>query len=93
VKFEYDNKFGFFTACPRFIGTGMHMEVKLKLDKMSKEEINAWIEGKGFKWRYVQGKDKQVLMENKATIGKTETEMLCNLLFYVRDVLEENRKG
>ena len=91
VKFEYDNKFGFFTASPRFIGTGMHMEVKMQLDTMGKEEINEWIEGKGFKWRYVEG--KVVLMENKATIGKTETEMLCNLLFYMRDLLEENRKG
>ena len=91
VKFEYDNKFGFFTASPRFIGTGMHMEVKMQLDTMGKEEINEWIEGKGFKWRYVQG--KVMLMENKATIGKTETEMLCNLLFYMRDLLEENRKA
>ena len=29
VKFEYDNKFGLFTACPRFFGTEMQMEVGL----------------------------------------------------------------
>ena len=58
------------------------MEVKRLLDKMSKEAINEWIESKRFKWRYVQG--KVVLMENKATIIKTESEMLCNLLLYMR---------
>ena len=85
VKFKYDNKFGLFNACPRFIGTEMHGS-GVMLNKMSKDAINEWIESKGFKWKYIQGKAE--LMENKATIGKTESEILCNLLFYMRDILE-----
>ena len=36
---------------------------------------------------------KVLLMGNKAMIVKNKTEMFCNLLFYIKDILNENRNG
>ena len=87
IKFEYDNKFGFFTSCPRYVGTGMKIKVDLSLPNVNKEDMDLWILEKGYKWNK---KGDLIELENVKTIGLTETEMLCNLLFYLKDVIEMN---
>ena len=88
ISFEYDKKFGFFTSNPKYVGTGMRIRIQLKLEKLIKEDLDLWVEGKGYIWKDLG--DGVIEIENKITIGMSETEMLCNLLFYIRDIFELN---
>ena len=92
IPFEYDNKFGFFTSNPLFLGTGMSIKVKLIINNSDEEKIqNLQDNNKIFTLTILEKKENKsmiLLIENKVSIGLSETELLCSLLFYLKNIIE-----
>ena len=90
LRFEYDEKFGFFTTDPRYVGIGMKIKFKLIINKLNDNDLNQWTKNKGMIWKKLN--HNEVEFENFLTLGFSETEMLTNLLFYIHDIIELDSK-
>ena len=80
IPFEYDNKFGFFTSNPLFLGTGMKIKIKIMLNNINEENIKNYQNDKIFTLKILEKKENNsmiLLIENKVSIGLSETELLC----------------
>ena len=96
LKFLYNERTGFITACPRFIGTGLLLKIQIKLGTLERDDIEYVMKGKEFAWKIVKDVDnKEYLIEliNKYTIGLSETEVLTKLLGYINELFEVEKKG
>jgi len=85
IRFEYDDKLGFFTSDPNYIGTGMKIKFNLIINKLNESNLNEWVKDKGYIWKKIN--DNEIEFQNILTIGLSETEMLANLLFYIHDII------
>ena len=93
IPFEYDNKFGFFTSNPLFLGTGMKIKIKIMLNNINEENIKNYQNDKIFTLKILEKKENNsmiLLIENKVSIGLSETELLCSLLFYLKNIIESD---
>jgi protein-arginine kinase len=89
IKFAFDDKFGFLTTCPKYVGNGIKISVDLKLASINEEFLNNYVEDKNMSWSVVNNnKDGKVIIrfENKSSYGQSETEMLCNWLYYINEI-------
>ena len=89
IKFAFDDKFGFLTTCPKYVGNGIKISVDLKLPSVNEEFLNKYVEDKNMSWSLVNNnKDGKVIIrfENKSSYGQSETEMLCNWLYYINEI-------
>lgn len=68
------------------------MRVSIEITtKLNDDDINYWINGKGFSYKRTEN---GIVLENINTIGITETEMLCNILFFIKDFIDyDNTKN
>jgi protein arginine kinase len=89
INFEFNKKFGYLTSNPHFIGNGMRIQIDLKLNNLN-EEINILNENKDFKWEKIN--DGYIRLENLISIGISEVEMLCNLIVYIKQLIEMDGK-
>ena len=92
IKFAFDDKLGFLTTCPKFMGNGIKIRVDLKLKSLNEEFLNKYIEDKNMMWSVVDLNNNGkviVKFENKSSYGQSETEMLCNWLFYINELVNE----
>ena len=89
INFEFNKKFGYLTSNPHFIGNGMRIQIDLKLNNLN-EEINILNENKDFKWEKIN--DSYIRLENLISIGISEVEMLCNLIVYIKQLIEMDGK-
>ena len=85
IRFEYDEKLGFFTSDPNYIGTGMKIKFTLTINKLNENNLNEWVKDKGYIWKKIN--DNEIEFKNILTIGLSETEMLANLLFYIQNII------
>ena len=92
IKFAFDDKFGFLTTCPKFMGNGIKICADLKLRSLNEEFLNKYIEDKDMTWSLIDtNKDKIIVrFENKSSYGQSETEFLCNWLFYINELVNNN---
>ena len=89
IKFAFDDKFGFLTTCPKYVGNGIKISVDLKLPSINDDFLNKYVEDKNMSWSVVNSnKDGKIIirLENKSSYGQSETEMLCNWLFYINEI-------
>ena len=89
IKFAFDDKFGFLTTCPKYVGNGIKISVDLKLASINEEFLNKYVEDKNMSWSVVNNnKDGKVIIrfENNSSYGQSETEMLCNWLYYINEI-------
>jgi protein-arginine kinase len=92
IKFEFDEKFGFLTTCPKFMGNGIKLCVDLKLKTLNEEFLNSYTQEKNMTWSIIDiNKINKIIVrfENKSSYGQSETEMLCNWLFYINELVNE----
>lgn len=91
IKFAFDDKLGFLTTCPKYMGNGIKISVDLKLKSLNEEFLNKYIEDKDMSWSLVnKDKDGKIIIrfENKGSFGQSETEMLCNWLYYINEIID-----
>ena len=85
LKFNYNSQIGFMTASPIYLGTGMRVELNLKLQKLKFNDIQKVLNDSEF---VVEEKNGCFTLTNKITIGHSETEILCNLLGITKKIID-----
>jgi arginine kinase len=92
LKFSYDKRLGFITACPRFIGTGLIIKSVLKLTHLAKseEKLNNILSKTDFAFKVVDPELGTVELTNKYTIGRSETDLLTNLVCAINDLVDQD---
>ena len=71
----------------------MNIKVKLILNKLNEEKIQNFQNDKIFTLKILEKKENNsiiILIENKVSIGLSETELLCSLLFYLKNIIESD---
>src|SRR5258708_7760247 len=105
VPYSYHGEFGFLTACPTNVGTGMRASVLIHLPglNLTKEisRVLTSLQQMGLTYRGLYGEGSEVVgnflqISNQTTLGRTEEDLLDLLLRVVRHVVEreeEARRG
>ena len=87
LKFNYNKQIGFMTASPIYLGTGMRIELKLKLNKLKFEDVEKKLKNTEF---VVENGGGGIVIINKKTIGQSETYLLCKLLENVKKIIKDD---
>jgi protein arginine kinase len=96
LPYAYHSEFGFLTACPTNVGTGMRASVLIHLPGLvlTKEmgKVLAGLQQMGLTYRGLYGEGSDVVgnffqISNQTTLGKTEDELLQQLLTVVKKVI------
>jgi len=102
IEFAFDNTFGYLTACPTNVGTGMRASVMVHLPGlvMTKQLVDLLpsVSEKGFAIRGFRGEGTEALgdfyqMSNQSTLGQTEGEIIETLSREVEEVLAEEERA
>ena len=98
VPFAYHREFGFLTACPTNVGTGLRASVLVHLPGLvlTKEigRVLVGLQQVGLTYRGLYGEGSEVVgnlfqISNQTTLGKSERELLDYLQDIVRHVIEK----
>jgi protein arginine kinase len=102
LGYSISKKYGYLTACPNNVGTGLKASVMLHLPALSKtkntkkvlEAINSF----GINIRGVYGENAESTgdmyqISNKQTLGITEREIIQNLKVIVEKIIEQERQA
>ncbi len=102
VPYSFHSDFGFLTACPTNVGTGIRVSVLMHLPALvlTKEigKVLASLQQMGLTFRGLYGEGSEVVgnffqLSNQTTLGRTEEE-LCELLVrVVRFVVEKEEEA
>ncbi len=97
VPYAFHDEFGFLTACPTNVGTGMRASVLIHLPGLvlTKEmsKVLASLQQMGLTYRGLYGEGSDVVgnffqISNQTTLGKSEDELLDQLVRVVKTVIE-----
>lgn len=100
LKFCKDEKWGYLTACPTNLGTGMRASVMMFLPGLTKRDlINALLlkaQGAGLTVRGVFGEGSEgesclYQVSNEVTLGITPERIVCNVESFVEELAEMER--
>lgn len=97
-KYTYDKKLGFLTSSPKYVGTGLSIRTLLKLPNLVKNEtlLNEILSNSSFNYKIFQSSshntDEILELTNKYTIGRSETEILSNLIYVINQLIENDNK-
>jgi protein arginine kinase len=102
LTFDFDREFGYLTACPTNVGTGLRASVLVHLPALVlTREIESYLNrlnklgfvARGF---YGEGTDVQgnlFQVSNQTTLGPTEEEIVSGLENIVRQLVDEEREA
>ncbi|MDD4569656.1 MAG: protein arginine kinase, partial [Tepidanaerobacteraceae bacterium] len=101
IDFAFDEKIGYLTACPTNVGTGirasvmMHLPVITMMDQIG--QIFSAISQVGLVVRGIYGEGTQAKgnlyqISNQITLGKSEEDIIQNVLGVARQILTSERK-
>ena len=102
VPYSFHNEFGFLTACPTNVGTGMRGSVLIHLPGLvlTKEigKVLASLQQMGLTYRGLYGEGSEVVgnffqISNQTTLGRSEEELLDQLLRVVGHVVEREAEA
>jgi protein arginine kinase len=102
VPFAFHPEFGFLTACPTNTGTGMRASVLIHLPGLvlTKEigRVLAGLQQMGLTYRGLYGEGSEVVgnyfqISNQTTLGRSEEELLDQLLRVVGHVIEREEEA
>lgn len=102
LPFSYHNEFGFLTACPTNVGTGMRASVLIHLPglNLTKEisRVLTSLQQMGLTYRGLYGEGSEVVgnflqISNQTTLGRTEEDLLDLLLRVVRHVVAQEEEA
>ena len=92
IKFAFDDKFGFLTTCPKFMGNGVKISIDLKLKRLDEELLTKYVKDKNMTWSVVnKNKDGKIIVrfENKSSFEQSETEMFCNWIYFINELVND----
>ena len=102
LSYSYHGEFGFLTACPTNVGTGMRASVLIHLPglNLTKEisRVLTSLQQMGLTYRGLYGEGSEVVgnflqISNQTTLGRTEEDLLDLLLRVVRHVVEREEEA
>jgi protein arginine kinase len=102
VPYSYHNEFGFLTACPTNVGTGLRASVLIHLPglNLTKEisRVLTSLQQMGLTYRGLYGEGSEVVgnflqISNQTTLGRTEEDLLDLLLRVVRHVVAQEEEA
>ena len=102
VPYSYHSEFGFLTACPTNVGTGMRASVLIHLPglNLTKEisRVLTSLQQMGLTYRGLYGEGSEVVgnflqISNQTTLGRTEEDLLDLLLRVVRHVVAQEEEA
>jgi protein arginine kinase len=102
VPFSFHHEFGFLTACPTNVGTGLRASVLIHLPGLvlTKEigKVLAGLQQMGLTYRGLYGEGSEVVgnffqISNQTTLGSAEEELLDKLLRVVAHVIEREEEA
>lgn len=102
VPYAFHREFGFLTACPTNVGTGMRGSVLIHLPGLvlTKEvgRVLAGLQQMGLTYRGLYGEGSEVVgnffqLSNQTTLGRTEEELQDLLVRVVRHVIEREEEA
>ena len=100
VSYAFNDKYGFLTACPTNVGTGMRASVMVHLPGLKQSgNINKILEvinnfGMNIRGIYGEGTDTKgdlYQISNKQSIGIQEKEIVNNLKVIIEKIIEQER--
>src|SRR5438270_726282 len=102
VPYSFHPEFGFLTACPTNVGTGLRASVLIHLPGLvlTKEigKVLAGLQQVGLTYRGMYGEGSEVVgnffqISNQTTLGRSEGELLDYLVRVVRHVIEREEEA
>ena len=102
VPYAFHREFGFLTACPTNVGTGMRASVLIHLPGLvlTKEiqKVLAGLQQMGLTYRGLYGEGSEVVgnffqISNQTTLGRSEEELLDHLSRVVQKVIEREEEA
>lgn len=102
VPYSYHREFGFLTACPTNVGTGLRASVLIHLPglNLTKEisRVLTSLQQMGLTYRGLYGEGSEVVgnflqISNQTTLGRTEEDLLDLLLRVVRHVVVQEEEA
>ena len=102
LEFAFDDRFGYLTACPTNIGTGLRVSVMLHLPALiMTRQINRFLGALsqvGLTVRGLYGEGTEIVgnlvqVSNQVTLGQTEEEIISNLYSVIRQVIEQEQNA
>lgn len=102
LPYSYHNEFGFLTACPTNVGTGLRASVLIHLPglNLTKEisRVLTSLQQMGLTYRGLYGEGSEVVgnflqISNQTTLGRTEEDLLDLLLRVVRHVVAQEEEA
>ena len=100
LEYAYSEKYGYLTACPTNVGTGIRISVMVHLPALSKTgnlgKILQIINNLGMTVRGIHGEGSKssgdmYQISNKQTLGITEQEIAKNMKAIIEKVIEQER--
>jgi protein arginine kinase len=100
LEYAFDERFGYLTACPTNIGTGLRASVMLHLPALiMNKQINRFLGALsqvGLTVRGLYGEGTEIIgnlvqVSNQVTLGLTEEEIINNLYSVIRQVIEQEQ--
>ena len=102
LEYAYHEQFGYLTACPTNVGTGLRVSVMLHLPALvmtnTVEEIIQYVPQFGFTVRGFYGENSEYLgdffqISNEVTLGKTEDRICTELERVVLQIIEREESA
>ncbi len=95
VPYSFNEKYGYLTACPTNVGTGLKISVLAHLPALSltgniRKVLNV-INNLGMNIKGVYGEGDQYQISNNQTLGVTEKEITKNLKLISQKIIEQER--
>ncbi|MHB1223172.1 MAG: ATP--guanido phosphotransferase [Gemmatimonadaceae bacterium] len=102
LPYAFHEEFGYLTACPTNVGTGLRASVLIHLPGLvlTKEigKVLAGLQQMGLTYRGLYGEGSEVVgnffqISNQTTLGRTEEELVDHLVRVVRHVIEREEEA
>ncbi len=102
LDYAFDENYGYLTACPTNIGTGIRASVMLHLPALIlTRQINRFLEALsqiGLAARGVYGEGTEIIgnliqVSNQVTLGHNESEIISNLYSVIKQVIEQEQNA
>lgn len=100
LNYAYNDKYGYLTACPTNVGTGMRVSVMVHLPALTKtgniQKVLHIINNFGMNIRGIYGEGSKSAgdmyqISNKQTLGVSEEEIINNMKIIVEKIIEQER--
>ncbi len=102
LDYAFDDRYGYLTACPTNIGTGLRVSVMLHLPALiMTRQISRFLGALsqvGLTVRGLYGEGTEIIgnlvqVSNQVTLGQTEDEIISNLYSVIRQVIEQEQNA